>query len=328
MTSRQQTSAPETTASPTATTSAVPAADERPDLVIAAEDVHRHFGKVRAVDGVDLSVPRGEVMALLGPNGAGKTTFLDMVLGFTVPSSGRLEVFGCSPRGAVADGRVGAVLQTGALLDDLTVAETLRYIAGCHRRHLPVEDVVERAGLERIAARKVKKCSGGEKQRLRFGLALLTDPELLILDEPTAGMDVSARAEFWDAMHAEADRGRTVVFATHYLQEAADFADRIVLMRSGRIHTSGTVHELTAGAPRTVSCTWAGPGSPAEVAGRFGALLPDAGSRASGERVAFSVADGADASDRLVAALLSEGLGRDVEVERATLDRVFLDLTA
>ncbi|WIK83292.1 ABC transporter ATP-binding protein [Micrococcus lylae] len=314
----QQTSAPETSA-PDAAGS---------DLAVSAANVQKHFGKVRAVDGVDLTVPRGEVMALLGPNGAGKTTFLDMVLGFTRPSSGALEVFGGSPRPAVADGRVGAVLQTGALLEDLTVAQTLRYVAGCHRRHLPVADVVERAGLGRIASRKVKKCSGGEKQRLRFGLALLTDPELLILDEPTAGMDVAARADFWDAMHAEADRGRTVVFATHYLQEAADFADRIVLMRSGRIHTSGTVHELTAGAPRTVSCTWAGPGSPAEVAGRFGALLPDAGSRASGERVAFSVADGADASDRLVAALLTEGLGRDVEVERATLDRVFLDLTA
>lgn len=306
-----------------------PSSGDRP--VITAADVHRHFKGVRAVDGVDLTVPRGEVMALLGPNGAGKTTFLDMVLGFTRPGSGTLEVFGGSPRRAVAEGRVGAVLQTGALLEDLTVAQTLRYVAGCHRRHLPVAHVVERAGLEQIAARKVKKCSGGERQRLRFGLALLTDPELLILDEPTAGMDVGARADFWTAMHAEADRGRTVVFATHYLQEAADFADRIVLLRSGRVHTAGTVHELTAGAPRTVSCTWTGTGSPAELAARMGVVLPDDGPVAPGERVAFSVAEGSGGagagSDRLVAALLSEGLGRDVEVERATLDRVFLDLT-
>lgn len=317
MTTREQTAAPETTSSET------PA-----DLVIAAADVRRHFKQVRAVDGVDLTVPRGEVMALLGPNGAGKTTFLDMVLGFTVPSSGRLEVFGGSPRRAVADGRVGAVLQTGALLEDLTVEQTLRYVAGCHRRHLPVDEVIDRAGLSALASRRVKKCSGGEKQRLRFGLALLTDPELLILDEPTAGMDVAARAEFWSAMHAEADRGRTVVFATHYLQEAADFADRIVLLREGRVHTSGTVHELTSGAPRTVSCTWVGSGSPAEFVARQGLDLPDDGTRTSGDRVAFSVADGPEASDRLVAALLTEGVGRDVEVERATLDRVFLDLTA
>ena len=296
--------------------------------VLTAEDVHRHFKGVRAVDGVDLTVPRGEVMALLGPNGAGKTTFLDMVLGFTRPSSGTLEVFGGSPRRAVAEGRVGAVLQTGALLEDLTVAQTLHYVAGCHRRHLPVADVIERAGLSALASRRVKKCSGGEKQRLRFGLALLTDPELLILDEPTAGMDVAARADFWSAMHAEADRGRTVVFATHYLQEAADFADRIVLLRQGRVHTSGTVHELTAGAPRTVSCTWVDSGSPTEFTARHGLHLADDGARTSGDRVTFSVADGPEASDRLVAALLSEGVGRDVEVERATLDRVFLDLTA
>lgn len=316
--STQQTSAPETSAPDTASS----------DLAVSAANVQKHFGKVRAVDGVDLTVPRGEVMALLGPNGAGKTTFLDMVLGFTRPSSGTLEVFGGSPRRAVADGRVGAVLQTGALLEDLTVAQTLRYVAGCHRRHLPVADVIERAQLGPLASRPVKKCSGGEKQRLRFGLALLTDPELLVLDEPTAGMDVGARAEFWDAMHAEADRGRTVVFATHYLQEAADFADRIVLMRQGRIHTSGTVHELTEGAPRTVSCRWAGSGSPAEIAARLGVSLPDDGPAAAGDRVAFSVTDGPEASDRLVAALLTEGLGHDVEVERATLDRVFLDLTA
>ena len=299
---------------------------------ICAAGVHRRFGQVRAVDGVDLTVPRGEVMALLGPNGAGKTTFLDMVLGFTTPSSGSLSVFDTNPRRAVAEGRIGAVLQTGSLLEDLTVAQTLHYVAGCHRRHLPVAEVIERAGLGPIAARKVKKCSGGERQRLRFGLALLTDPELLVLDEPTAGMDVAARADFWSAMHAEAERGRTVVFATHYLQEAADFADRIVLMRAGRVHTAGTVHELTAGAPRTVSCTWTGPGSPSEFAARLGVALPDDGSGTSGDRVAFSVAEGdgdtGTASDRLVAALLSEGLGRDVEVERATLDRVFLDLTA
>ncbi|XNY99399.1 ABC transporter ATP-binding protein [Micrococcus luteus] len=319
MTSTQQTSAPEPPA---------PDPGHGTDLAVSAADVHKRFGKVHAVDGVDLTVPRGEVLALLGPNGAGKTTFLDMVLGFTAPSSGSLAVFGGAARQAVAAGRVGAVLQTGALLQDLTVEQTLHYVAGCHRRPLPVADVIERAGLAHLADRGVNECSGGEQQRLRFGLALLTDPELLVLDEPTAGMDVGARAEFWDAMHAEADRGRTVVFATHYLQEASDFADRIVLLRDGQVHRAGTVHELTDGAPRTVACRWTGSQTdpaPSEIAADHSAALvsgPDA------DRVRFEVAGGPVAADRLVHTLLSRSLGADLQVERATLDRIFMEATA
>ena len=231
-----------------------------------ATDVHRHFGSVRAVNGVDLSVDRGEIVALLGPNGAGKTTFLDMVLGFTEPTSGRLSVLGASPRRAVRAGRVGAVLQTEGLLADLTVKETVSMVAACHPRHIPVTEALVRAGATRIATRKVKKCSGGERQRLRFALALLTEPDLLLLDEPTAGMDVRARQEFWAAMHAEAERGRTVIFATHYLQEASDFADRIVLMRQGRVVVDGSVQEVTGTGQRTLSCRWTGPGTPESFA--------------------------------------------------------------
>ena len=202
-----------------------PGAPDRTDragTALNAVDVRRHFGTVRAVDGVDLSIDRGEIVALLGPNGAGKTTFLDLVLGFTGPSAGRLDVLGENPGRAVRAGRVGAVLQTGGLLDDLTVRETVAMVAACHPRHIPVDEALARAGADGIAKRKVRKCSGGEQQRLRFALALLTEPDLLLLDEPTAGMDVRARAEFWATMHTEAERGRTVVFATHYLQEADD----------------------------------------------------------------------------------------------------------
>lgn len=301
-----------------------PRPDDAP--AIRASGAHRHFGAVRAVDGVDLTVPRGQVMALLGPNGAGKTTLLDMVLGFTTPTAGTVHVAGRDPRSAVSHGLVGAVLQSGGLLEDLTVGQTVAFVADCHRRHLPVADVLARADLERIATRRVKKCSGGERQRLRFGLALLTDPQLIILDEPTAGMDVAARASFWGTMHAEAARGRTVVFATHYLEEAAEFADRIVLLDSGRVHADGTVRELTAAAPRTVECTWTSPVSPEALAAEHG-LTDDAVAR-SGDRVTFTVPGSASTSDRLVADLLARGLGADLAVSQASLDRVFLDLTA
>lgn len=174
------------------------------DTALLMQDLWRSFatpaGSVTAVDRVDLTVRRGEVVALLGPNGAGKTTTLDMVLGLTDPTSGDVQVFGASPRAAVLAGRVSAVLQTGGLLVDLTVQETVRLIASTFRavgrETSSVEEVLERAGIGRIADRLVGGCSGGEQQRLRFALALLPDPDLLVLDEPTTGMDVNARREF------------------------------------------------------------------------------------------------------------------------------------
>ena len=294
---------------------------DRAGTALNARDVHRHFGHVRAVDGVDLTIDRGEIVALLGPNGAGKTTFLDMVLGFTSPTSGRLEVLGAAPSRVVRAGRVGAVLQTGGLLDDLTVRETVAMVSACHPRAIPVDEALARAGATGIATRKVRKCSGGEQQRLRFALALLTEPDLLLLDEPTAGMDVRARAEFWATMHAEAERGRTVVFATHYLQEAADFADRIVLMRAGRIVLDGAVDEVTATRSRTLTCRWVGDAAPADIAARLG--LTD-GTECSGDRVRFH----ADDTDTLAWTLLDGRLARDIEITPASLDDVFLDLTA
>ncbi len=317
-----------TSSDPTATATRPPLPPPPPQataLALSAVGVRRQFGSgdaaVHAVDGMDLAVGRGEIVALLGPNGAGKTTFLDMVLGFTEPSSGSLSVWGRSPRQAVLDGRVGAVLQSGGLLHDLTVRETVSMVAACHARHIPVDTALERAGAAGIARRKVRKCSGGEQQRLRFALALLTEPDLLLLDEPTAGMDVRARKEFWETMHGEAERGRTVVFATHFLQEASDFADRIVLMRAGRKVVDGPVDEVTKTGHRTVSAIWDGPGTPEEAAVRLG--LTDAVTHHNG-RVRFT----ADDTDRLARFLLSTELAHDLTITAASLDDVFLDLTA
>jgi ABC-2 type transport system ATP-binding protein len=201
---------------------------------------------VTAVDGIDLTIGSGEIVAFLGPNGAGKTTTVDMILGLTSPTHGTIEVYGAAPHRAVMDGRISAVMQTGGLLPDFTVRETIRAIAALHGRPDRVDVVVARAGLGPLANRLVKACSGGEQQRLKFALALVPDPDLVILDEPTTGMDVSARQQFWNTMRADAADGRTIVFATHYLAEADAFADRTVLMAHGQIIADGPTTEVRA----------------------------------------------------------------------------------
>src|SRR4051812_3694036 len=160
---------------------------------VALRGVTKRFGAVTAVDGLDLTIQPGEIVAFLGPNGAGKTSTIDMVLGLSRPDAGTAEVFGMAPRTAVAHGLVTAVMQTGGLLKDLTVAETVELTAALFAHTRPVAEVLQRAGLTEIAGRRVGRCSGGEQQRLRFAMALLPEPELIILDEPTTGMDVEGR---------------------------------------------------------------------------------------------------------------------------------------
>ena len=177
-----------------------------------------------------------------------------MLLGLTSPTSGEVEIVGMTPRQAVEAGRVSAVMQTGGLLQDFTVGETVEAIAALHGRLDRVEEVIERTGLTGVRARKVQACSGGEQQRLRFALALIPDPDVILLDEPTTGMDVAARQAFWDTMRADAATGRTIVFATHYLAEADAFAERTVLMARGRIVEDGPTADVRAAfGGRTVS---------------------------------------------------------------------------
>lgn len=278
---------------------------------------------LRAVDGVDLDIRRGEIVALLGPNGAGKTTTLDMVLGLTAPTDGDVAVFGRSPRQAVRDGMVSAVLQSGGLLRDLTVRETVTLVASTFREALPVEAVLERAGIARLARRRVSKCSGGEQQRLRFALALLSDPDLLVLDEPTAGMDVTARGEFWATMREEARAGRTVVFATHYLEEADQFAQRIVMMAGGRVVADGTTAEIRATATGRRVQAYVDPAAQDAVVDALRSvpgvieLTVDAG------RVSVRAAD----SDAVARLLLTELGARDLEVAAGSLDDAFRTIT-
>ena len=187
-------------------------------------------GTVRAVRGVDLDIAPGETVALLGPNGAGKSTTIDMMLGLLPPDAGWATLFGGEPSAAVRSGAVGAMLQTGSLIRDIGVREIVEMMASLYPHPRDVDEVLALAGLRDVAGRRTQKLSGGQSQRVRLALALVSDPDLLVLDEPTVAMDVEGRHGFWEIMRGLAARGTTSVFATHYLEEADAYADRIVLM--------------------------------------------------------------------------------------------------
>jgi ABC-2 type transport system ATP-binding protein len=210
------------------------------------DQVRKAYGEVRAVDGLTLALYPGETVALLGPNGAGKSTTLDLLLGLRNPDSGSVRLFGGGPREAIVAGRVGAMLQSGGLMDEVTVAELVRLACDLHPRPYRPSDVLARAGITQLADRKVDKLSGGQAQRVRFALATAGDSDLIVLDEPTTGMDVTTRQGFWATMREQADQGRTVLFATHYLEEADAIADRVLVLHRGRLLADGTAAEIKA----------------------------------------------------------------------------------
>ncbi|MFD9392907.1 ABC transporter ATP-binding protein [Streptomyces sp. NPDC060000] len=214
--------------------------------VVGFDQVSKRFGDVQAVDGLTLALRPGETVALLGPNGAGKSTTLDLLLGLKQPDSGTVRVFGTGPREAIVAGRVGAMLQSGGLMDEVTVAELVSLACGLHPRPYRAAEVLARAGIAQIADRKVDKLSGGQAQRVRFALATAGDSDLIVLDEPTTGMDVTTRQAFWATMREQADQGRTVLFATHYLEEADAIADRVLVLHRGRLLADGTAAEIKA----------------------------------------------------------------------------------
>jgi ABC-2 type transport system ATP-binding protein len=280
----------------------------------------KSFGRVRAVRGIDLTVRPGEIVAFLGPNGAGKTTTIDMMLGLSRPDQGTALVYGLDPSSAVRHGFISAVMQSGGLLKDLTVEETLRLTASLFSNTRPVAEVLGRAGIADIAGRRVVKCSGGEQQRLRFAMALLPDPELLVLDEPTTGMDVTGRRDFWGAIREDAAQGRTVLFATHYLEEADAYADRIVLVSHGRVVADGTAAQVKAlVSGRTVRATVSGP----DVAALQ--RLPGVETvEVRGDSVLIATTD----SDAVARHLLTSTDAHDVEITSRGLEDAFISLTS
>jgi ABC-2 type transport system ATP-binding protein len=292
---------------------------------IALEGLTKSFssaqGPIHAVRGIDVAIQRGETVALLGPNGAGKSTTIDMVLGLLKPDAGRASIFGRSPEAAVAAGQIGAMLQTGAVIRDVTVRELMAMMAALYPNPLPVDEVITLVGLEQIADRRTEKLSGGQTQRVRFAIALVCDPDLLILDEPTVAMDVEGRRAFWTTMREFASRGKTVVFATHYLEEADDYADRAVLMAAGRVVADGPTTEIKARVGvRIIRATL-----PGVDEATLAALPGVTSAERHGESVSLRCSD----SDAAIRALLAANpAARDIEITGAGLEDAFLELTA
>jgi ABC-2 type transport system ATP-binding protein len=277
-------------------------------------------GPIRAVRGIDVDIAAGETVALLGPNGAGKSTTIDMLLGLLAPDEGSVSVFGRPPAEAVAHGAIGGMLQTGALIRDLSVRELVAMMASLYPVPLDVDEVLELTGVSEIAAQRTQKLSGGQTQRVRFAVALISNPELLVLDEPTVALDVEGRRAFWMTMRAFAARGKTILFATHYLEEADAYADRAVLMAHGRVVADGPTNEIKAMVGmRTIRATLPDVDTDALVA-----LAGVSGAERRGEAVVLSCVD----SDAAIRALLAaHPHARDIEIAAAGLEQAFLALT-
>lgn len=298
--------------------------------VVEATALTRRFGDVVAVDRIDLRVGEGEVVAVLGPNGAGKTTTLEMLLGLRTPTSGEVKVFGSDPTSRAVRARVGAMLQDTDAPESLTVTEIVDLVAAYYPYRLPTADVLDRASLSTLRKRRVTQLSGGERQRLSFALAIVGDPDLLYLDEPTASLDVGARRLFWTQVADFAALGKTILFSTHNLDEADNIAERVVIINRGTIFSDGTPRELKA-----------------MLAGRKLELLTDAGldqlQALPGVRGVEILSDGADPLRRdlrrvrlrsaeaepALRTLFERGHAvEDLTVTEASLEEAFVHLTA
>lgn len=286
---------------------------------IVLDGVHKSYGPVQAVRGIDLAIAPGETVALLGPNGAGKSTTIDLVLGLSRPEDGKVTLFGRTPAEAVAEGRVGCMLQTGSLIDSLSVRELVDMTASLYPHPLAVKEVLKTTGAAAFAGQRTTKLSGGQVQRVRFTLALVANPDLLVLDEPTAALDVEGRRDFWATMRGVARDGKTILFATHYLEEADAYADRVVLMARGQVIADGPATEIKAKAGgSTIRATL-----PQVDIAQLRTLPGVTAADARGDAVTLS----SDDPDTALRALLNAfPAARDVEVRGAALEDAFVEL--
>ncbi|MCX4775598.1 ABC transporter ATP-binding protein [Streptomyces sp. NBC_01264] len=293
---------------------------EEATAAVRFRHVAKSFGTVRAVAELDLDIRRGETVALLGRNGAGKSTAISLLLGLNEPDAGGVRLFGDRPERAVRAGRVGAMLQEGRPVPRLTVRELVGFVARTYPAPMPVAEALGLAGLTEVAGRRADRLSGGQAQRVRFAVALAGNPELLVLDEPTAALDVEARRAFWESMRAYARRGNTVLFSTHYLEEADAHADRILVLDRGRLVADDTGDGLRRAAGGSVVALDLAGRSTGELAGLPGVIAVEV----RGERARLRTSD----PDATVVALVHRGDVRGLEVTGASLEDAFLALTS
>jgi ABC-2 type transport system ATP-binding protein len=276
---------------------------------IEVRALHKRYGDFEAVRGIDITVNRGEVFGLLGPNGAGKTTTVEILEGYRQRSAGEVSVLGHDPglRQSALRKRIGIVLQSSGIYNHLTPRETLRHWAGFYPHSREVEEVLTLMGLREKADTATRKLSGGQLRRLDFALALIGDPELIFLDEPTTGFDPAARRTAWETVRSLRELGKTILLTTHYLDEAQALADRVAIVKDGRVLAIGPPRQLGAGAAHY----------------RIAYREP------SGELVEIQTDD----PTRTLSELTSEALARgerleELSVGRPTLEDVYLELTA
>jgi ABC-2 type transport system ATP-binding protein len=275
--------------------------------VVSVRGLTKSYGDFEALKGIDFEIRAGEVFGLLGPNGAGKTTTIEILEGYRKRDAGEVEVLGADPETAGLDwrGRIGVVLQSSAMYENLTVAEQLAQFAGYYEHPRPVDEVIELIGLEEKRDTRARRLSGGQRRRLDLGLALIGDPELIFLDEPTTGFDPGARRRAWETIRSLSGLGKTILLTTHYLDEVEQLADRLAVLREGRIVASGTVQELVGGAPAT------------EI--RY---------RRNGEFIVVETNEPTRVLHELTEAAIQRGEELDgLEVRKPSLEEVYLSLT-
>jgi ABC-2 type transport system ATP-binding protein len=296
--------------------------------VIRVTDLKKYYGDVKAVDGVSFEVARGEVFGMLGPNGAGKTTTIEVLEGLRPPESGTVEVLGldvCNHPQAIKE-RIGVQLQSVSLYPRLTVTELLDLFGSFFKHHLPTKQLIDAVDLGERADARSMNLSGGQQQRLSIALALVNDPELVFLDEPTTGLDPQARRSLWDLVKGLQEKGKSVMLTTHYMEEAAELCDRVAIMDHGHILEMGTVPELIGRRFKERAVFFdSSPALATEALSKLGGVTRAA--QEQGQTVLYSK----DIPGTIGALLaMADQLSiepRNLGIRQATLEDVFLDLT-